>query len=172
MISCSRRLHLPRFVSSSEEALVGLLSDLLGWDFSLRSSAGETSIYIVAGHGHILTVTFLRSQNIPLLSDILLAALRRDKLAYHAVPLVYFLIREGACVNIADSNGDTPLHLALRCRSILDECGYRYSHMRSWKAVEILLDSGPDPSTRNVDGQTPFDVAEMNGRSSRRTLCA
>lgn len=32
--------------------------------------------------------------------------------------------------------------------------------MRSWEVIEILLNRGADPSARNMDGQTPLDLAQ------------
>ena len=144
------------------QAFVGLLIDS-GWDFS-GGLVGETPIHVAAKRGHILTIKYLCLQNVPLPPDVLLAAVDNESQCTHnVVPLVRFLIHGGAPVNITNSNGDTPLHLALRCKSILNEDS-RYDHLRSWKVVETLLDSGSDPFARNVDGKTPFDIAEANGR--------
>lgn len=151
----------------SEEDYLECANTLVGagWDPSLMNSAGETPMHIAARHGQIPTMQYLLSQNVPLPSDVLLAqAVPRDG-AHHIIPdipLIRFLIREGANINTANSSGDTPLHLALRFKCILDE-RFEFGSAQ-WKVVEILLDSGSDPSARNVDGRTPFDIAEANGR--------
>ena len=140
----------------------------LGWDFLSRDLAGDTAVHIVARSGFISTLRYLLSQHIPLPPDVLLAAVPSDEQSYtpRTVPLVHFLVREGANVNITASNGDTPLHLALRSEITpnrydedlpLDPCN------DLCKVVQILLDYGSDPYARNTDGQTPFDLAEAKG---------
>ncbi|KAG8215992.1 ankyrin repeat-containing domain protein [Butyriboletus roseoflavus] len=149
-----RALDRPRPNDAVELAGI-LIYHGAGWDPSLRNSAGETAIHAAARNGNIDAVKFFVSQN----------------LQYHAasgdyVPLTRFLIREGASVNAAALNGDTPLHLALlTCASTTG--GYRYldsnRKMGSWKLVEVLLNSGADPSARNVGEQTPLDLAKEKG---------
>lgn len=138
----------------------------LGWDFSSRDLAGDSAIHIVARLGFISTLRYLLSQNVPLPTDVLLAAVPNDEQSYtpRTVPLVHFLIREGAHVNITAPNGDTPLHLALRSKITLpDEYTYLDRRNDLCKLVQILVDYGSDLSVRNVDGQTAFDLAEAKG---------
>ena len=127
-----------------------------GWDPVLRNSAGETVIHVAARFGNIDAIKFFVSQNVLLPSNILLAALSppsdvsvgvNDSYAcqYHAVPLICFLIREGASVNVAASNGDTLLHLAMR-NFTHDQHIYPPPQQLSWEVVEILLHGGSDPS--------------------------
>jgi ankyrin repeat protein len=82
----------------------------LGWDFSSRDSAGDTAIHIVARLEFISTLRYLLSQNVPLPADVLLATVPSDELLCtpNTVPLIHFLIHEGANVNVTASNGDTP----------------------------------------------------------------
>ena len=137
-----------------------------GWDPSLRNSVGQTPIHIAARHGHISIIQYLLSQSATLPPDTLLTAIPRNQFLDTSptgrVPLIRFLIGEGASVNAATPDGDTPLHLVLRSRFILDE-DREFEQMELWKVVEILLNCGADPSARNADGQTPFDTAEANG---------
>ena len=132
-----------------------------GWDPSLKDSAGETAFHVAARNGNIKALKFFLSQNVPLPFDVLLAALfgvEHWRIDY-AVPLTRFLIREGASVNIAASNGETPLHLVI---TNFDD-GFESESLKSWKLVEILLNCGADPSAQNVDGQTPLDLAKEGG---------
>ncbi|KAI9458501.1 ankyrin repeat-containing domain protein [Boletus coccyginus] len=131
----------------------------VGWDPALRNAASETAIHVAVRKVDIYAVKFFLSQNVPLPSDILLATL--SPLSKHLSGVVHtehtphltrFLIREGASVNVAASNGNTPLHLVMM----------RYT-FRLWELIEILLNAGSDPSARNVDGQTPYDLAEAKG---------
>ena len=139
----------------------------LGWNPSLKNPAGEMPIHIALRWGQLSTVKYLLAQSAPLPSDALLALFEFDGGFFGPgyMSMVHFLIREGVNVNATAPNGDTPLHLALRTRSILDNRSWfdRMEILESWKVVEILLNHGADPSARNADGQTPFHIAEGNG---------
>ena len=137
-----------------------------GWDPALKNLAGETVIHAAARKGKIGAVKFFLSQNVPLPSDILLALIPPPSdvspginpwLPWRAVPCTRFFIREGASVNVAASNGTTPLHLAMMHNFTPEQ------NTKLWELVEILLDGGSDPSARNVNGQTPYDFAEAKG---------
>lgn len=52
-------------------------------------------------------------------------------------------------VNIADENGDTPLHIAAQ----RGKAG----------AVEVLLNAGADAAAKNAEGKTPLQIAEGKG---------
>lgn len=135
----------------------------LGWDLSSRNAAGETAIHVVAREGEIPTLKYLLAQNVPLPTDVLLVAVvPSDKYRNFPVPLIGSLINEGANVNATAPNGDTPLHLTLRY-ILPPEMDNNLSHEAFWRVIEILLDGGADPSARNADGETPFDIAK--GRS-------
>ncbi|KAH0831120.1 ankyrin repeat-containing domain protein [Lanmaoa asiatica] len=142
-----------------------------GWNPLLRNSAGERPIHVTVRWGQLSTIKYLLSHcdNAPLPSDVLLSAVLIDRWYpnWTVISLFNFLVREGASVNATKSNGDTPLHLVLRSKLILDEDVIWYARMELWKAVEILLDCGADPSTRNVDDQRPIDIADSTLGSER-----
>ena len=135
------------------------------WDPSMKNSTGETVIHVAARNLNIHAVKFFLSQNVPLPSDVLLAVMSRfnDPENYIAVCLTTFLIHEGASVNVAASNGDTPLHLAIKHGFTSDDDMFMFFERESWRLVEILLNSGSDPSARNADGETPYSFAEAEG---------
>ena len=138
-----------------------------GWDPALKNAVGETAIHVAARSGNLTAIKFFLSKNLPLPSDILLAAVspRSGVNVWYikrVVPLTRFLIREGASVNATASNGNTPLHLATMRNFTLDQV-YPFTERLLWNLVEILLNSGSDSSARNADGQTPYDLAEAKG---------
>lgn len=81
----------------------------LGWDLSSKNSTGITAIHAAVRHGDIPTVKYLLSQYVPLPTDILLDAMPSGEYSWadSRVPLVQFLIHEGANVHITASNGNS-----------------------------------------------------------------
>jgi Ankyrin repeats (3 copies) len=67
---------------------------------------------------------------------------------YHAVPL---LLDAGCNPNMADRDGEFPLHLAVRANST--------------ESVEALLRAGARADTRNFEAETPLDVALVLSRT-------
>lgn len=135
-----------------------------GYKPSLRNASGETPMHIAARSGQSSVMKYLLSQNVPLPADVLLATLAvPPEASWRAVeyrtPLLRLLIREGANINATNPSGDTPLHFAIRRDSgpHSDPWGY------SWEPIAILLECGSDPYARNMDGETPFSLAEAKG---------
>lgn len=72
------------------------------------------------------------------------------------VKTILCLLDAGADINAQDKNGATPLHRAVRTRSVA--------------ATQALLDAGCDPVLRNKSGSTPFHLAVQNtGRGGSGT---
>ena len=144
-----------------------------GWDPSPKNLAGETVMHAAATKGKTAVIKFFLSHNVPLPPDILLAAI---PLIPGATPnsdtwcLVRFLVREGASVHVTSSNGDTPLHFAVIRDFNPDSYTFPPPHHVSWRLVEDLLNSGSDPYARNVDGRTPYDLAEARGHFSKENF--
>ena len=156
--------------SQVEYDTVGFARILIGagWDPVPQNSAGKTTIHIAAMNGDLAAIKFFLSQNVPLPSDILLAAVSLpipaliDLYMEQAITVTRFLIHEGASVNVAASNGNTPLHLVMMHDFLPDQI-YHSTEKLLWKLVEILVNGGSDPSARNMYGQTPYDIAEAKG---------
>lgn len=63
----------------------------------------------------------------------------------HQLKTIHQLLAADAKINAQDNNGATPLHRAVRTRCAT--------------AVELLLQSGADPTLKNKSGSTPFHLA-------------
>ncbi|KAI9569376.1 ankyrin repeat-containing domain protein [Boletus coccyginus] len=166
-----RALNSPR---NSDKDCVECAKTLIntGWNPSLKNAAGETAIHASVRNAKIGAIKFFLSQNVPLPSDVFLAALSPlsdvppggiNDYTRRALALTYFLIREGAHVNVAGSDGNTPLHLVMMRNTPLNE---DHTHLERllWTLTEVLLDAGADPSVRNMDGRTLYDLAEAKGQ--------
>ena len=79
---------------------------------------------------------------------------------------ITILINRGANLNLADSDGDTPLHLAARKTDALENIAL----------VSLLLDKDANPNIRNNAGWRPLDLAYHGGNSgtwqARRKIMA
>ena len=69
------------------------------------------------------------------------------------------LLDHGANPNWRDTNGDTPLHRALKSRIVLDPTEF----------VKVLLAAGADASIRNAEGRTALDEALLQQSKNAET---
>lgn len=68
-----------------------------------------------------------------------------------SIEMARFLLEHGASPNCQNYDSDTPLHLAIKSRLVLDPTNF----------VEFMLASGADPKLRNQEGQTPLASAQV-----------
>jgi ankyrin repeat protein len=105
------------------------------------SPSDATNLFIQAGEGNL---SFVRSQIPPLPPDhadpngytCLHAAA-----AYARVGVLEYLLSAGGDVNVADADGDTPLH-----------------HCETAAFAAVLVGRGADHLRRNGEGKTPLEV--------------
>jgi ankyrin repeat protein len=71
-------------------------------------------------------------------------------------PLVRLIVEQGCRLSAVDSNGRTPLRLAV-------ETG-------CWEAAKLLADSGSDPFSVAADGKTPAEIAIAKGNAGIQSL--
>jgi uncharacterized protein len=112
---------------------------------------------------------------------------------YSDAKMSMLLMRAGADVNVADSEGETALLIAATNGSddvfeallrkganpntpgkALGYPGYTPLHMAalngSTKKVELLLQHGADPTVRNDEGQTPLEITNVKFEEVRKLL--
>ncbi|MDD5273192.1 MAG: ankyrin repeat domain-containing protein [Methylovulum sp.] len=65
-----------------------------------------------------------------------------------AIAIQLFLLEAGADANLADNDGNTPLHEAISCRQ---DC-----------TAKILIEVGVNLDCKNKAGMAPFDIAESD----------
>lgn len=76
--------------------------------------------------------------------------------------IVYFLIANGAKLNVENNEENTPLHLALQYNHIHPN----FTHNRL-EIVSFLINNGAKLNVKNNNGQTPLHIAVLNKRFPR-----
>jgi ankyrin repeat protein len=66
------------------------------------------------------------------------------------------ILGQGARINAVDSNGKTPLRLAI--------------DTEQWQSAKLLADSGADPYIAAVDNKTPAEIAFEKGETCIRAV--
>lgn len=116
-------------------------------------SRGKTPLDIAVQCGPASVAEYLLSRGAFLPPDVLLLALdsRRRKL-----PMIEFLVAQGANVHARASNGDTVLHVAARV-------AFNQDYDDAFKVFEFLVECGCDPAISNIRGETPLQIASEYG---------
>jgi len=70
--------------------------------------------------------------------------------------IIRTIVAAGARINVVDSNGKTPLRLAV--------------DLNSWEAVKIIADAGADPFIAAVDNKTPAELSFTKGTDCIRAI--
>ena len=122
-----------------------------GCDPRLPNSAGQTSLDIAAASGHVAAIKYLHSLNTPLSPGILLFAMSEGH--FSKIPMVKFLLNNGAETHVTTPDGDHALHLAVRPTIS------RWDDDHCLQVVKTLIDAGCDLSVCNSKGETPFHLA-------------
>ena len=112
-------------------------------------SEGKTVLEVAIECGYTSVVKLLLLHNVPFPVDILLIALRRRS----TLPMVRFLIQNGADVHSTTLNGETVLHLAIT----------EYREETSLYLVKTFIKARCKPAACNSDGTTVLEVAIGRG---------
>jgi ankyrin repeat protein len=119
-----------------------------GCDPLEANSHGSTPLHIAVEHGHISAARYLLTLGAPLTPDILVT-LNRHWSCWSTASMIRLLVKNGVDVHAHASDGDSVLHIALRCFNdaydVLD-------------AVKLLVSYGCDPLEANSRGETPLHI--------------
>ena len=131
----------------------------IGQDLSADSRFGAELVERAIHAAHISMLEFLFVPDRPPSSRFLIAASTGD--TPETVPVVRFLLRKGVDIHaISDGQGHTALHLAVRCPW----------EPRRLELVQLLMEAGCNPTTRNSEGKTVLALAIELGYSSTLEL--
>ena len=116
-----------------------------------RNADNKPPIHTAVTRGFVSVVEYLLSQDVPLPSRILFAALRCTLVK--RVEMTRLLVSKGANRYVLDLNGDTLLHTNMRS---LDGSV-------CLEIAQMLIDIGCDPLVRNPRGEIPLQIAAKQG---------
>lgn len=123
-----------------------------GCDLENPNSEGETSVVLAFRAGHVPVMKYLLSLHIPLPADILLAALRASRLE-DKLPMIKFLLNNGANRHVTSSDGRNVLHHAIN--EVNHHC---------FQLFKTLVDAGCDLFACSSHGETLLHAAVRYGR--------
>ncbi|RZC41468.1 E3 ubiquitin-protein ligase MIB1, partial [Asbolus verrucosus] len=159
------------------------------WIVDEKKDDGYTALHLAALNNHVEVAEQLvlhgkanmDLQNVNLQTALHLAVERQH------TQIVRLLVREGANLNIADKDGDTPLHEALRHHTLsqlrqlqdvqdvgklLMGLGTQGSDKKSSASIACFLaGNGADLTLKNKKGQTPLDLCPDPNLCKTLTKC-
>lgn len=129
--------------------LISIVSSAYGWlQLDISSNMDEQELHRFA---HLL-------QDVFGVGAVLSAAAANGLLN-----LADFILESGVDVNLADENGDTALHWAVKSpfyQELLENGHYENQNfLRQMRMIEILLGCGANVNQKNKAGLTPLDLA-------------
>ena len=124
-----------------------------GRDPLKADSHGNTPLHIAVERGYISVARYLLTLGAPLLPDLLLT-LNRDRSCWSTTPMLHLLVENGADISAHSSDGDSVLHVALRCANTAKDV---------FEAVKLLVDYGCNPLEANSHAITPLHIAVERG---------
>uniref|UniRef100_A0A8D8UEG3 RING-type E3 ubiquitin transferase n=1 Tax=Cacopsylla melanoneura TaxID=428564 RepID=A0A8D8UEG3_9HEMI len=159
------------------------------WIVDEKKDDGYTALHLAALNNHVEVAELLVHQgkaNMDLQNVNLQTALHLAVERQHT-QIVRLLVREGANLNVADKDGDTPLHEALRHHTLsqlrllrdvpdvgklLMGLGSQAADKKSSASIACFLaGNGADLSIKNKKGQTPLDLCPDPNLCKALTKC-
>lgn len=137
----------------NDEDIVTIIRRLVqvGCELFAHGSTGQKLFHRATAVGHISTLRYMVSLDIPLPPDILLHVSRS---ANTSLTIMRFLLDNGGDPHAATSEGETVLRVALHNKISEDECLER---------VKILVNAGCDPSAYSLYDHAPLHYAVACG---------
>ncbi|KAJ8961590.1 hypothetical protein NQ314_005934 [Rhamnusium bicolor] len=181
------KLHVMFYYFSAMKILLAKLPR--PWIVDEKKDDGYTALHLAALNNHVEVAEQLvlhgkanmDLQNVNLQTALHLAVERQH------TQIVRLLVREGANLNIADKDGDTPLHEALRHHTLsqlrqlqdvqdvgklLMGLGTQGSDKKSSASIACFLaGNGADLTIKNKKGQTPLDLCPDPNLCKTLTKC-
>ncbi|XP_069941294.1 E3 ubiquitin-protein ligase mib1 isoform X2 [Cherax quadricarinatus] len=178
---------IPGITSSAMRILLSKVPR--SWMVDEKKDDGYTALHLAALNNHVEVAELLVHQgranmdlqNVNLQTPLHLAVER------HHTQIVRLLVREGANLNLADKDGDTPLHEALRHHTLsqlrqlqdmqdvgklLMGLGTQGVDKKSPASIACLLAAhGADLNIKNKKGQTPLDLCPDPNLCKALTKC-
>lgn len=130
-------------------AIVQMLLDKNA-DIDRPNSTGQTPLYTAVMHGRVQTAELLIKRQAQFSPDELLLELARNGVDYKDI--IRFLLKSGADIDSRDSEGNTPLHIAIIG-------GHRV-------LARQLITRSADVNIKNSAGKTPLQLAIESGNET------
>jgi ankyrin repeat protein len=128
----------------------------MGVSIHARNTRNRTPFQTALGVSHRMVSTLLTKDRINGSDDFGNSALHIALQEKAPAATVKIIIDQGARLGAVDSNGRTPLRLAI-------DTG-------AWESAKVLADAGADPFSTAGDSRTPADIALAQGESGIRSL--
>ena len=150
-------LHVALQCSNDEDVAFEAVKLLVGYGCDpLEANRGNTPLHIAVERGYISVARYLLTLGAALPSD-LLVTLNRNQLRWGTTSMIQFLVKNEIDVFAHSSDGDSVLHIVLRCFNDDEE---------TLECVKVLVGCGCDPLETNSHGNTPLHIAVQRGHIS------
>jgi ankyrin repeat protein len=135
-----------------------IVNSLLRMNASIhaRNTRNRTPFQTSLGISEQMVTTLLTSNRIHVPDDMGNSALHVAVLEKAPLDILRAIIGRGARINTIDSNGKTPLRIAV--------------DTNQWEAVKLFSDSGANPFIAAVDNKTPAEICFEKGEDCIRAI--
>jgi len=142
-------------VSMENFDLVNLLLRM-GTSIHARNTRNRTPFQISMSVSPRMVSAMLSTDRIAISDDMGNSPLHIALQERASIDIIRTITQLGARINAVDSNGKTPLRIAI--------------DMESWESAKIIADAGSDPFITAVDSKTPAEVSFSKGTDCLRAL--